>query len=62
MKKKEIEGRPTKDLKVDESLLSKEDVEELHTKTFPLSVVLTIGITTVLMIACAIVIIILSTR
>lgn len=62
MKKKEIEGRPTKDLKVDESLLSKEDVEELHTKTFPLSVVLTIGITSILMIACAIVIIILSTR
>ena len=58
--KKEIEGRPTKDLRVDETLLSEEDKDELHRHTFPLSVIITIGVTSVLMIACIVVIIILS--
>ena len=58
--KKIIEGRPTKDLHVDESLLSEEDKEELHTQTFPLSVVITIGVVSFLMIACIIAIIVIS--
>ena len=58
--KKEIEGRPTKDLQVDETLLDDESKEELHQRSFPLSAVITIGVTSVLMIACIIVIIVLS--
>ena len=60
MKKKEIEGRETKDLVIDETQLSKEDREELHTKTFPLSVVITIGVVSFLMIVCIVAIIIIS--
>lgn len=58
--KKEIEGRPTKDLVVDETQLSEEDKEELHTHSFPLSVIITIAVVSLLMIACIIVIIVLS--
>ena len=62
MKKKEIEGRPTKELEVDESLLDQEDKEELHRKTFPLSALISIAVISLLMIACIIVIIVLSNR
>ena len=58
--KKEIEGRPTKDLHVDESLLEEEEREELHRRTFPLSAIITIAVVSVLMIACIVVIIVLS--
>ncbi len=54
---KELEERPTKDLKVDESLLSEEDKEELHKRTFPLGLLITMGVVALLMIACIIVIV-----
>lgn len=58
--KKEIEGRPTKELQVDESLLNEEEKEELHQRSFPLSAVITIGVVSVLMIACIVVIVVVS--
>ena len=58
--KKEIEGRPTKDLHVDESLLSEEEKDELHQRSFPLSAVITIGVVSILMIAAIVVIIVMS--
>ena len=53
---KELEERPTKDLKVDESLLSEEDKEELHKRSFPLGLLITMGVVVLLMIGCIIVI------
>ena len=53
---KNIEERPTKDLKIDESKLSEEDRAELHKSTIPLWLIITMGVIVVLMIACVIVI------
>ena len=59
-KNKEIEGRPTKELKVDESLLSDEDREELHTKSFPLSIIIFIGVIVLLIALCIVMIVLLN--
>ncbi len=58
--KKEIEGRPTKELKIDESLLDDEQKEELHRHPFPISAFIIVGVISLLMIACIVVIIILN--
>ena len=50
------EERETKDLNVDESLLSEEDKEEYHRHDFPLWLIIVMGVIVLLMIACIIVI------
>ena len=59
-KNKEIEGRPTKELKADESLLSDEDREELHTKSFPLSIIIFIGVIVLLIALCIVMIVLVN--
>lgn len=58
--KKGIEGRPTKELQVDESLLSEEDKEELHTKSFPLSIIIFIGVVVILIAICILIILLVN--
>ncbi len=56
MKKNKIEGRPTKDLHIDESQLNDEDLNELHTRSFPLSIVIFISILVLLCVICVVMI------
>lgn len=56
MKNKRIEGRPTKELHIDETQLTDEDKDELHTRSFPLSIVIFISVLVVLSAICIVMI------
>ena len=56
----EEEVRPDKDLKIDESQLSDEDLAEYKNKNVPIGLIITMGVIVTLMIACIIVIVSLS--
>ena len=63
--KKELEEteevvRPDKDLKIDESQLDEEDLKEYKNRNIPIWLIITMGVIVTLMIACIIVIKVLS--
>lgn len=60
MKNKRIEGRPTKELHIDETQLTDEDKNELHTRSFPLSIVIFISVIVVLSAICIVMIVLVK--
>lgn len=58
----ELEVRPDKDLKIDETQLDPEDLEEYKRRDIPVWLIITMGVIVTLMIACIIVIVVLSNK